>query len=93
MINFTKMEGLGNDYVYVDCTSMTDSMIEHVSSLAKIISDRHFGVGSDGLILICKSEKEDFKMTMFNQDGSISEMCGNGIRCVGKFVYDKRSYK
>lgn len=90
MINFTKMEGLGNDYVYIDCTNKNKQEIEHISSLAKKISDRHFGVGSDGIILICKSKIADFKMIMFNQDGTQAEMCGNGIRCVGKFVYDKK---
>ena len=89
MIKFTKMEGLGNDYVYVDCTQMSENQISEISKLAVKISDRHFGIGSDGLILICKSEKADFKMVMYNSDGTQSEMCGNGIRCVGKFVYDK----
>ena len=86
MIKKKKMEGLGNDYVYVDCTKQD---IENASNLAKIISDRHFGVGSDGLILIKSSKKADFRMQMFNSDGTEAEMCGNGIRCVGKFVYDK----
>ena len=86
MINFTKMQGLGNDYVYIDAIHQN---IEQPSSLAKFVSNRNFGIGSDGLILICKSEVADFKMRMFNQDGSEAEMCGNGIRCVGKFVYDK----
>lgn len=86
MIKFTKMQGLGNDYVYIDAINQK---IENESSLAQIISDRHFGIGSDGLILICKSKIADFKMKMFNSDGSEAEMCGNGIRCVGKFVYDK----
>ncbi len=89
MIKFTKMHGLGNDYVYIDCTSKSGQTIENESELAKFISDRHFGVGSDGLILICDSNVADFKMRMFNYDGSEAEMCGNGIRCVGKFVYDK----
>ena len=89
MIKFTKMQGLGNDYVYIDCTEMEEEQIENISSLAKIMSDRHFGIGSDGLILICKSKTEDFKMRMFNSDGTEAEMCGNGIRCVGKFVHDK----
>lgn len=84
MIKFTKMQGLGNDYVYIDCTLMDEDQIEHISSLAKFISDRHFGVGSDGLVLICKSENQDFKMRMFNQDGTEAEMCGNAIRCVRK---------
>ena len=86
MIKFTKMEGLGNDYVYVDCTKQN---LENASNLAKIISDRHFGVASDGLILIKSSKKADFRMQMFNSDGTEAEMCGNGIRCVGKYVYDK----
>ena len=86
MIKFTKMHGLGNDYVYIDAISQK---IENESSLAQFVSNRHFGIGSDGLILICKSEIADFKMRMFNSDGSEAEMCGNGIRCVGKFVYDK----
>ena len=89
MIKFTKMHGLGNDYVYIDCTAKTGQKIESESSLARFVSDRHFGVGSDGLILICDSDVADFKMRMFNYDGSEAEMCGNGIRCVGKFVYDK----
>ena len=86
MVKFTKMHGLGNDYVYMDAINQK---IENRSELAKFVSDRHFGIGSDGLILICPSEKADFRMQMFNQDGSEAEMCGNGIRCVGKFVYDK----
>ena len=86
MIKFTKMHGLGNDYVYIDAINQK---IENDSSLAKFVSNRHFGIGSDGLILICKSKVADFKMRMFNSDGSEAEMCGNGIRCVGKFVYDK----
>lgn len=89
MIKFTKMEGLGNDYVYVDCTEKPDEEIDYISKLACKISNRHFGVGSDGLILICKSNIADFKMQMYNQDGSQAQMCGNGIRCVGKYVYDK----
>ena len=86
MIKFTKMHGLGNDYVYMDAIHQN---IEKESSLAQFVSNRNFGIGSDGLILICKSEIADFKMRMFNSDGSEAEMCGNGIRCVGKFVYDK----
>jgi len=86
MIKFTKMHGLGNDYVYIDGINQ---YIENESSLAQFVSDRHFGIGSDGLILICQSDIADFKMRMFNSDGSEAEMCGNGIRCVGKFVYDK----
>ena len=86
MIKFTKMHGLGNDYVYMNAIHQH---IEDESTLAQFVSNRNFGIGSDGLILICKSEKADFKMRMFNSDGSEAEMCGNGIRCVGKFVYDK----
>lgn len=84
-MKFTKMHGLGNDYVYVNC--FTEEVAEpHV--LARRISDRHKGIGSDGLILICPSEKADFAMQMYNADGSVGEMCGNGIRCLGKYVYD-----
>ena len=89
MIKFTKMEGLGNDYVYIDCTEKSNKEIEYISKCACKISNKHFGVGSDGLILICKSDVADFKMQMYNQDGSEAQMCGNGIRCVGKYVYDK----
>lgn len=84
-LNFTKMEGLGNDYVYVNCFSET---VENPHDLAIRVSDRHFGIGSDGLILIKPSDRADFTMDMYNADGSQSEMCGNGIRCVGKYVYD-----
>ena len=86
MIKFSKMHGLGNDYVYIDAINQK---ITNESELAKFVSNRNFGIGSDGLILICKSETADFKMKMYNSDGSQAEMCGNGIRCVGKFVYDK----
>lgn len=86
MLHFTKMQGLGNDYVYLDCTK---SAPDNLSALAVRLSNRNFGVGSDGLICIFPSEKADFRMRMFNADGSEGEMCGNGIRCVGKFVYDK----
>lgn len=86
MIKFTKMHGLGNDYVYMDAINQK---IENREELAKRVSDRHFGIGSDGLILICESKIADFRMQMFNSDGTEAEMCGNGIRCVGKFVYDK----
>ncbi len=85
-MKFTKMQGIGNDYVYVDCTKES---LENPSEIAKIVSDRHFGIGSDGLILIKSSDKADFFMEMYNADGSQAEMCGNGMRCVGKFVYDK----
>ena len=89
MIKFTKMEGLGNDYIYIDATKLNQEQENNLGSLAQKLSDRHFGIGGDGIILICKSEVADFKMNMYNQDGSQAEMCGNGIRCVGKFVYDK----
>ena len=84
-LNFTKMEGLGNDYVYVNCFKET---VDNPSELAKKVSDRHFGIGSDGLILIKPSKVADFEMAMYNADGSRSEMCGNGIRCVAKYVYE-----
>ncbi len=79
------MQGLGNDYVYVDCTK---EELATPSDIAKAVSDRHFGIGSDGLILIKPSKVADFYMEMYNADGSRSAMCGNGIRCVGKYVYD-----
>ncbi len=85
-MKFTKMHGCGNDYVYVDCTR---EMLSDPSAVAIAVSDRHFGVGSDGLILICPSAVADFRMAMYNADGSEGAMCGNGIRCVAKFVYDK----
>ena len=86
-MKFTKMQGLGNDYVYVNCM---EQMVEDAAETARRVSDRHFGIGSDGLILICPSDKADFEMRMYNADGSRGEMCGNGIRCVGKYVYDYR---
>ncbi len=85
-MKFTKMQGCGNDYVYVN------GMAEKVENKAQVVpalSDRHFGIGGDGVIFINKGEKADFEMEMYNADGSRSQMCGNGIRCVGKFVYDK----
>ena len=81
-----KMQGLGNDYVYLDCTKSAPA---DLPALARAVSDRHFGIGSDGLICVFPSDKADFQMKMFNADGSQGEMCGNGIRCVGKLVYDK----
>ncbi len=84
-MKFTKMHGCGNDYVYVNCL---EEQVEQPEELAKRVSDRHFGIGSDGLILICPSKVADFEMAMYNADGSRGEMCGNGIRCVGKYVYD-----
>ncbi|MBN2559123.1 MAG: diaminopimelate epimerase [Clostridia bacterium] len=85
-MKFTKMQGTGNDYIYVNCLEET---VADPSGTAVLVSDRHFGIGSDGLILICPSDRADFRMRMFNADGSEGEMCGNGIRCVGKYVYDK----
>lgn len=85
-MRFTKMQGIGNDYVYVNGAA---ERVEDAPALARRISDRHFGVGSDGLILINPSERADFEMEMYNADGSRGRMCGNGIRCVGKYVYDK----
>lgn len=88
MLNFTKMTGLGNDYIYVDCTDGTK--LKNIPEMAKKLSDRHFGIGADGLILIDKSDNKqsDFKMRIFNSDGSEAEMCGNGIRCVAKYIHD-----
>lgn len=80
------MQGLGNDYIYLDCLARTP---ENLPALARRLSCRHFGVGADGLICICPSAAADFRMRMFNADGSEGRMCGNGIRCVGKFVYDR----
>jgi diaminopimelate epimerase len=85
-MRFTKMHGCGNDYVYVDC--FHEKMPRDPAALSRAVSDRHFGIGADGLILICPSDKADARMRMFNADGSESEMCGNGIRCVAKYVYD-----
>ena len=84
-MKFTKMQGLGNDYVYVNCF---EEKIENPPAVARYVSDRHFGIGSDGLIMINPSEVADFEMEMYNADGSRGEMCGNGIRCVAKYVYD-----
>lgn len=86
-MKFTKMQGLGNDYVYVNCF---EEKIENPPAVARYVSDRHFGIGSDGLIMINPSEVADFEMEMYNADGSRGEMCGNGIRCVAKYVYDYR---
>ena len=84
-MKFTKMQGCGNDYVYVNCLEET---IADRPALAKRVSDRHFGIGADGLICIDRSDVADFKMDMYNADGSHGKMCGNGIRCVAKYVYD-----
>lgn len=85
-MRFTKMHGISNDYIYVDASK---EKIEDISNVAIKLSDRHTGIGSDGLVLIMPSEKCDFRMRMFNSDGSEAEMCGNASRCVAKFVYDK----
>lgn len=92
MINFTKMHGLGNDYVFIDCTNKKN-IIPNPSTFSQAISNRNFGIGSDGLILIEDSNIADFKMRIFNSDGSEAEMCGNGIRCVGKYLYEKNLTK
>jgi len=84
-MKFTKMHGIGNDYVYVSCFEET---VDDPAAVAIAVSDRHFGIGSDGLILIMPSEEADVRMRMFNADGSESQMCGNGIRCVAKYSYD-----
>lgn len=84
--NFTKMQGAGNDYIYVNCFK---EKIDDISAVVKAVSDRHFGIGSDGLVLICPSDKADFRMDMYNSDGSRAQMCGNASRCVGKYVHDK----
>ena len=85
-MRFTKMQGIGNDYVYVNCF---EEHVENPSELAKQMSRRHYGVCSDGLILICPSDVADFEMKMYNADGSNGGMCGNGARCIGKYVYDR----
>ena len=84
-MKFTKMHGLGNDYVYINCF---DQKIENKNKIAETVSDRHFGIGGDGAIFINPSDIADCEMEMYNADGSYSEMCGNGIRCVAKYVYD-----
>ena len=85
-MRFTKMEGLGNDYIYLNCLSRRPP---DPAGLAVRLSDRHFGVGADGLICVCPGRRGDFAMEMYNADGSRGKMCGNGIRCLGKYVYDK----
>ena len=84
-MKFTKMHGCGNDYVYVNCFIET---IENPNEAAKFVSDRHFGIGSDGMICIHPSDKADFRMAMYNSDGTEGAMCGNGVRCIAKYVYD-----
>ncbi|MGL5771159.1 MAG: diaminopimelate epimerase, partial [Bacteroidales bacterium] len=86
MIHFTKMQGVGNDYVYIN--SLTEQIADY-SEAARLLSNRHYGIGSDGLVIIMPSETCDFRMRMFNSDGSESEMCGNASICVAKYVYDK----
>lgn len=85
-MKFTKMQGIGNDYIYVNCF---EEAVADPAEVSKKISDRHFGVGSDGLVLVCPDAQADFRMRMFNSDGSESEMCGNAARCVGKYVYER----
>lgn len=89
-LQFIKMQGCGNDYIYIDCM---DKMVESPESLSVYMSDRHFGVGGDGVVLICPSNVADAKMRMFNLDGSEGLMCGNAIRCVGKYLYDERNIR
>lgn len=90
VIEFTKMQGLGNDYIYIDSINQNyEEIIGHIPELC----NRNFGIGSDGVILITKSDIADFKMRIFNSDGTEAQMCGNGIRCVGKFLYDKNKTK
>ena len=84
---FTKMHGLGNDYVCINCFR---ERVEDPPGFARTLCDRHYGIGADGLILICPSKVSDFKMEIYNSDGSVAWMCGNGIRCLGKYVYDYR---
>ena len=86
-MKFTKMQAFGNDYVYIDAVHQD---IKNLPELARFVSDRHFAIGSDGMVLICPSDKGDFRMRMFNPDGSEGEMCGNALRSVGKYVYDHR---
>ena len=85
-IPFVKMHGCGNDYIYIDCRSRTP---DDPAALARRLSDRHFGIGGDGIILICPSQKAEYRMRMFNVDGSEAEMCGNGLRCFAKYLYDR----
>lgn len=89
-MRFTKMHGLGNDYVYINCL---EEKIGKPAKLAQAVSDRHKGIGADGLILICPSKTADVRMRIFNADGSEAEMCGNGIRCVAKYVYERKLAK
>ena len=85
-MRFTKMEGCGNDYIYINCF---EEAVDQPEKLAIAMSERHFGVGADGLVLIMPSDKADFRMRMFNLDGSEGEMCGNAVRCIGKYTYER----
>ena len=87
-LNFTKMHGIGNDYIYIDCFKEKFT-VEDAMKYSPILSHRHYSIGADGIILIMPSDRADVQMRMFNYDGSESEMCGNGIRCVAKYAYDK----
>lgn len=89
-ISFTKMQGAGNDYIYFDCM---EKMLSEPEKVAVRLSDRHFGVGGDGIVLICPSDKADAKMRMFNLDGSEGKMCGNAIRCVAKYLYERKNIR
>ena len=92
VLSFTKMQAIGNDYIYIDCFK-ENFTVEDAKKYAPVLSDRHFSIGADGIILIMPSDNADVKMRMFNADGSESEMCGNGIRCVAKYTYDKNISK
>ncbi len=85
-INFSKMEGTGNDYIYINCLN---NPIMNPSELARYLSDRHYGIGGDGIVLILPSSRADFRMRIFNNDGSEAEMCGNASRCIGRYLFDK----
>ena len=87
LISFSKMHGIGNDYIYINCM---ESVPDRLPELAEEMSDRHFGVGGDGIVLICPSDKADFRMRMFNNDGSEARMCGNASRCIAKYVHDHK---
>ena len=89
-LEFVKMQGCGNDYIFIDCL---DAPVPDPSYLAIKLSDRHFGIGGDGAVFICPSDKADAKMRMFNRDGSEGLMCGNAVRCVGKYLYDVRGVR
>jgi len=88
-VNFTKMHGCGNDYIYFDCIN-DNIRIDNINELAIKLTDRHFGIGSDGIVLILSSNKADYKMRMFNSDGSEGNMCGNALRCIAKYIYEKK---